>query len=332
MRLMRRAFNRDPRMAGARMAQRLGRGGGRAAGRDTLPEMDLAGREVHDPAGIQPEGPPVTAPEPAPALPSATILLVRDAPAGLEVFMVVRHHEIDTASGASVFPGGKLAAGDADPALRARCDGADGLDDGDLALAVAAIRESFEECGVLLARREGEAGLLDAASVAALQVFRAPFETGALAMADFVAEHGLRLACDALVPFARWITPAVVPKRFDTHFYLTAAPADQAALHDGGETVDSIWIRPDAALREANAGDRPIVFPTRLNLMLLAQAPSVAAALAAARARELVPVQPEIEDRAAGKAVCIPAAAGYPITEVPVAVARGAPWPDGPVA
>jgi len=271
-------------------------------------------------------------PEPAPALPSATILLVRDAPEGLEVFMVVRHHEIDTASGASVFPGGKLAAGDGDSVLRAHCDGADGLDETGLALAVAAIRESFEECGVLLARREGETGLLDAPSVAALQDFRAPFETGALTMAEFVGTHRLRLACDALVPFARWITPAIVPKRFDTYFYLTIAPADQAALHDGGETVDSIWIRPDTALREANAGTRPIVFPTRLNLMLLAQAASVEAAIAAARAREVVAVQPEIEDRGTGKAVCIPAEAGYPITEVPVAVARGAPWPDGPVS
>jgi 8-oxo-dGTP pyrophosphatase MutT (NUDIX family) len=249
------------------------------------------------------------------------------------VFMVVRHHEIDTASGASVFPGGKLADGDGDFGLRAYCDGADGLDDEGLALAVAAIRESFEECGVLLARREGdEAGLLDAASVAALQDYRAPFETGALAMADFVREHNLRLACDALVPFARWITPVIVPKRFDTHFYLTVAPADQAALHDGGETVDSIWIRPEAALVEANAGTRPIVFPTRLNLMLLAQTPSVEAAVAAARAREVVAVQPEIEDRGGDKAVCIPAAAGYPINEVPVTVARGGAWPDGPVA
>jgi hypothetical protein len=152
-------------------------------------------------------------------------------------------------------------------------------------------------------------------------------------MADFVAAHGLRLACDVLVPFARWITPAPVPKRFDTHFYLTAAPADQAALHDGGETVDSIWIRPKAALVEANAGTRPIVFPTRLNLMWLAQAADVKAALTAAQAREVVPVQPEIEDRGGGdKAVRIPAEAGYPINEVPVTVARGGAWPDGPVA
>ena len=274
----------------------------------------------------------MTIPEPAPALPSATILLVRDAPEGLEVFMVVRHHEIDTASGASVFPGGKLAAGDSDPVLRGHCDGADDLDDAGLALAVAAIRESFEECGVLLARREGETGLLDAASLAALEDARGPFEAGELTMAEFVVTHRLRLACDALVPFARWITPSIVPKRFDTNFYLTAAPADQAALHDGGETVDSIWIRPDTALREANAGTRPIVFPTRLNLMLLAQAANVAAAIAAARARTVVAVQPEIEDRGTGKSVCISADAGYPITEVPVAVARGGAWPDGPVS
>jgi 8-oxo-dGTP pyrophosphatase MutT (NUDIX family) len=268
--------------------------------------------------------------EPARAVPSATILLVRDAPGGLEVFMVVRHHEIDFASGASVFPGGKVAEADGDPALRARCDGADGVDDAGLALAVAAIRESFEECGVLLARRAGETGLLDARAVAPWQDARARFEAGDLAMTEFAAEHGLRLACDALVPFAQWITPAFAPKRFDTVFYLAAAPADQAALHDGNETVDSLWIRPETALEQANAGERSIVFATRLNLMRLAEAASVETAIAAARARPVVPVQPNIEDRAGVPVVCIPAAAGYPITEVPVTVARGGAWPDAP--
>jgi len=89
--------------------------------------------------------------EPPVPVPSATIMLLRDGDTGLEVFMVKRHHQIDFASGALVFPGGKLAAGDRDPALRALCDGAEALTDDELALRAGAIREAFEESGILLA-------------------------------------------------------------------------------------------------------------------------------------------------------------------------------------
>jgi len=266
----------------------------------------------------------------ASARPSATILILRDGADGLEVFMVVRHHEVDFASGASVFPGGRLAEGDRDPALRGLCDGVEGMDDGQLELAVAAIRESFEECGILLARRPGVAELLGAADLAPLERYRGKFDTGALAMADFLRANELRLACDALVPYANWITPDFAPKRFDTWFFLAAAPAGQIGLHDGTEAVDSIWIRPAQALAEANAGTRPIVFATRMNLMHLLGADSVVAAMAAASGRAITTIQPWLEDRPDGKTVCIPAAAGYPLSEVPVDVARGGPWPDAP--
>ena len=95
----------------------------------------------------------MTSTPPATPLASATILLLRDDRGPLEVFMVERHHRIDFATGALVFPGGKIEAGDADEALRAHCAGAEGLDDKALALRVGAVRETFEECGVLLARR-----------------------------------------------------------------------------------------------------------------------------------------------------------------------------------
>ena len=93
--------------------------------------------------------------EAKPLIPAATIMLLRDGAPGLEVFMVVRHHQIDFASGALVFPGGKLDEGDKSSSIRARCDGADGVSDAELAIQVAAIREAFEECGVLLARPKG---------------------------------------------------------------------------------------------------------------------------------------------------------------------------------
>jgi len=233
-------------------------------------------------------------PKPEPRL-AATVLLVRDRPAGLEVFMVERHHQIDFATGALVFPGGKVDDADTDPRLRARCAGAEALDDAALALRVAAIRETFEECGVLLAHGLARAPAAD------------PDFTG------LVLRESLALACDRLVPFAHWITPEVVPKRFDTYFFLAAAPADQLALHDGRESVDSLWIAPAAALGEAEAGRRTIIYPTLMNLARLAQARDVADAFARAAAQPVVTVQPALAVGAGGKReLRIPADAGYP--------------------
>jgi len=231
---------------------------------------------------------------PSPRL-AATVLLVRDRAHGLEVFMVERHHQIDFATGALVFPGGKVDPADADARLVPRCGESLAADHEARALRVAAIRETFEECGVLLAH-----GLA-----------RAP-----AAEPDFAAlivREELVLACDALLPFAHWITPEVVPKRFDTFFFLAAAPADQRALHDGSESVDSLWIAPAAALAEAEAGRRTIIFPTLLNLAKLAQARDVADAFARARAQPVVTVQPSLAVGATGKReLRIPAEAGYP--------------------
>jgi hypothetical protein len=114
-----------------------------------------------------------------------------------------------------------------------------------------------------------------------------------------------------LAHFAHWITPLPVPKRFDTQFFLAAAPPDQDAVHDGYEAVDSIWIRPADALAAAAAGSRKVVFPTRLNLLKLARHDSVAEAFAVARATPVVTVMPEMRMTPAGRVLRIPAAADY---------------------
>jgi 8-oxo-dGTP pyrophosphatase MutT (NUDIX family) len=244
---------------------------------------------------------------PSPRL-AATVLLMRDRPAGLEVFMVERHHQIDFATGALVFPGGKVEPADADPRLRARCGESLAGDDEARALRVAAIRETFEECGVLLARARGAEPLF--ARAAAGEDF-----------AELVEREDLLLACERLVPFAHWITPALVPKRFDTHFFLTAAPEDQLALHDGHESVDSLWISPHAALGEAETGRRTIIYPTLMNLVRLAESRDVADALERARKQPIVTVQPAIARGADGKPqLAIPDHAGYPA--LPSALAR----------
>lgn len=257
-----------------------------------------------------------TAPKPT-ILPSATVLLLRDGAEGLEVFMVVRHHEIDSFAGALVFPGGKLDPGDGDPALRGLCRGADALDDAALAFRVAAIREAFEECGVLLAGPRDGPDLVDAARLAALEArYRGPLLRDEIAMAELCRREALSLAVDRLAHFAHWVTPRIMPKIFDTHFFLALAPSDHVALHDGAESLESVWIAPKRALAEADAGRRAVVFPTRMNLAKLARWKSAAEAIRAAQASTVVTVQPEVTPHPEGRLLRIPAAADYGATEV----------------
>ena len=254
---------------------------------------------------------------PAAPIPSATILLVRDGePGGLEVFMVQRHHQVDFASSALVFPGGKVDASDRDPALRARCAGAPALDDEAFALRVAAVRETFEESGVLVARRRGATALLSQRDAAAIEArHRADLNAGRTRLREIAEREDLELACDMLVPFAHWITPEFMPKRFDTHFYLVAAPADQAAAHDGGESVDSLWIAVDDAVADGRARRRSIIFPTLRNLVKLGRSKTVAEALARARREPIVTVLPTLRRGASGPVIRIPEAAGYDVVE-----------------
>ena len=253
-------------------------------------------------------------PEAAKPVPSATILMLRDTEDGLEVFMVVRHHQIDFASGALVFPGGKADAADFDPALDDYLDGA--LADADMkAIQVASIREAFEECGVLLARPSGSDALISGERLAELEPYRDRLHKGELTILEFLQTEDLRLACDTLVHYAHWVTPAMMPKRFDTHFFLAAAPEDHLAVHDGHESVDSVWLTPAEAIADAQAGRRTVIFPTLRNIEKLGESASVAEALAAAEASTPVMVLPWTEQRDDGNWLCIPPEAGYAVSE-----------------
>lgn len=252
--------------------------------------------------------------QPAAPVPAATVLMLRDGRDGLEVFMVVRHHQIDFASGALVFPGGKADPADFDPELDAFLDGA--MADPDMkAIQVASIREAFEECGVLLARPTGSSALVSGERLATLEPYRDRLHKGEITIRDFLEREDLHLACDQLVHFAHWITPPMVPKRFDTHFFLASAPADHLAIHDGHESVDSVWITPDQALAEAASGKRTVIFPTLRNIEKLARWHTVSAALAAAAATTPVRVLPWTEQRADGNYLCIPPEADYDVSE-----------------
>ena len=144
---------------------------------------------------------------------------------------------------------------------------------------------------------------------------RDPLNNGEVSIGDFLKDNDLRLACDKLTHFAHWITPDMMPKRFDTHFYLAEAPADHLAVHDGHESVDSVWISPQDAMKGAKEGTYTIIFPTLMNVELLGESGSVAAAMDDAVNRPLVPVLPWTEKREDGNYLCIPAEAPYSVVE-----------------
>lgn len=251
------------------------------------------------------------------ATPAATVVILRDHADGIEVFMVVRHHAIDFASGALVFPGGKVDAGDAHPAWAELAP----VDAEPVARAnvVAAARETFEEAGLVLARKRGTQTIVDAREAQRLvETFRTPILSGAIQFRELISSEGLLLASELMVPFAHWITPEGMPKRFDTHFYLVAAPVEQLGLHDGRESVEGFWVTPQQALRDAEAGVRSVVFPTRMNLLKLAGYRTVAEAVATCRATPVVTVLPRIEQTATSHTLHIPEAAGYGVTSVTI--------------
>lgn len=244
--------------------------------------------------------------------PASTLLLLRDSPR-FEVLMVERHRQIEFASGALVFPGGKTHAGDLDEAWDAHASGWSGTDSLQRALRIAAIREVFEEAGVLLARDAG-GGPLEAEPYS-LEL-RQAVDRGEVPFLDVVREAGAQLDLDALTVFARWITPSFAAKRFDTWFYVAHAPAGQLAACDGRETVDACWLTPAEALEAAQTGRRKVVFPTRMNLVRLAEARGAEEAISQARVRPAYAVEPQVEERPEGKMLVLPEAAGYgPVAE-----------------
>jgi 8-oxo-dGTP pyrophosphatase MutT (NUDIX family) len=247
--------------------------------------------------------------------PASTILLLRDAAAKteIEVFMMVRHYEIDFNSGALVFPGGSVDKGDreiiANPALYS---GGEGLDEATLSFRIAAIRETFEESGILLARPQGVKALVDAKRAAEIaNASRYALSEGKTAFLTVLKENGLVLALDELVPYAHWITPVGMQKRFDTWFFLAAAPHEQVGAHDGRESTDSIWLSPHEALAGGESGRFKLPFPTTRNLIKLGKQASVKAALQDSRGKPVVTVMPVMTSLNGGRQLRIPLEAGY---------------------
>lgn len=240
---------------------------------------------------------------PAIPIPSASVILLRDGADGLEVYMIRRSDALRFAAGATVFPGGRV-----DPEDRAVLQGWTPPDAAatDHPLRLAAIRETFEESGILLAHPPVEAGRLAA--------LRRPSPLG---FGRRLRAEGVEPAIEALVPFARWITPDTVWRRFDATFFLAVAPEGQTAAVDGAEAVEGQWVTPRAMLDRAAGGGASLVFATWMNLTRLAGCAGAHDALAlAARHQPLVPILPRLADSRDGQVFRIPEGVGYAPTEV----------------
>lgn len=255
--------------------------------------------------------------DPNPSRPSATIMLVRDGAAGIEIFMVVRDRPMDGAMGAVVFPGGKVDTEDRDAAWT---DLVPPQPAPALPYWLAAMRETFEEAGVVIARqfRQGTGSVSPDQARAIVRAHRDRLLDREVTFEAILRGEGLAPALDHMVHFAHWQTPLGLPKRFDTHFFLVRAPTGQEPIHDGREMVDCFWTHPARMIDEAATGKRTLVPATRLNLELLAESRTVDEAMERALARRIVMVRPErFKTEAGGWAVRIPADAGYRTTVIP---------------
>ena len=254
--------------------------------------------------------------------PASTIILLRRQEPGFSVFLVVRHHQVDFATGAAVFPGGSLHTEDHDPFFEKAENGEkgqnapSGMTAAERAHRVAAIRETYEEAGLLLAHHAHSHEFPSKETLDRLEALdtRGRLERHELSFRDVLHQEQLEIALEDLVPFAHWITPQGLPKRFDTRFYLAVAPEHQLASHGGREVVSSVWLTPQQALDQAKAKRLTIIFPTLMNLNKLMLYRSVEHALEAARLTPPVTVQPQLRRHpATGElGLHIPEEAGYP--------------------
>lgn len=232
-------------------------------------------------------------------VPAATVTLIRNSDDGLEVLMLQRNFQSGFMPGMYVFPGGALDESDDSPEARALCVGLDDreassilkLERGGLAYWIAAIRESFEEAGILLAcdARGEMVALTEPAGTDRFRVHRHALNTGEQEFIALLATENLRLAADRLVYFSHWITPLGAPRRYDTRFFVARAPDAQDALHDNLETIGHVWVRPRAALEAHGGGKFNLRTPTLRTLELFAQFAAIDELLAAMRAPHEVP-------------------------------------------
>ena len=233
---------------------------------------------------------------------SSAILLLRDLPSGqgIEVFMVRRVIQSDFMPDVYVFPGGSVSADDRaaelarDVCMPIAPTAADpeGRTVSGSGVRAAAIRELFEEAGVLLAYRNGEILAINEEDVPRFAAYRQAFNQRRGSLVELARAENIRLATDHLGYFAHWITPEGMPKRFDTHFFITTAPPEQEAAYDKLETSEGVWIAPAGALARCEQGTFPLVFATIHQLRDLAAFSNVKKALESTTIRHVATHMP----------------------------------------
>jgi 8-oxo-dGTP pyrophosphatase MutT (NUDIX family) len=247
---------------------------------------------------------------------ASTVVLLRPA-APIDVFLVRRSDSIAFMGGAHVFPGGRVDAVDHIDDVAAIADGAETvaarMTDVPIADAiaqhVAALRELFEEAGVLLAHP------VTAASISRLAARRRELLSGQTSFPEIVRNGALRLALDELAYFAHWVTPEIETGRFDTRFFVARAPEGQTPIHDAGETSHSEWLSPAEAIARCRRQEISLPPPTWTTLSMLTQFDSVDAVLAWARSKKIPRVQPRFEQRGEQTLLFYPGDPMYPAVE-----------------
>lgn len=248
-----------------------------------------------------------------PPRPAATVVMLRDTfkgEADIEVFLLKRHGLSDVHGGAYVFPGGKVDPEDAQLDMAKHLDQSPqamhtGLNEHDIdhltaaSLYVAAMREAFEESGILFA----EGATADHAEEATSLLKQG------LTFTAVLAQMNLRLLSSSILPWSRWITPKVpslTTKRFDTRFFISAVPATQIARHDNHETTESAWLKPQVALTQYWEGQIELAPPQIMSLVGLTKHRRVDSVLEAARLRPPPLIEPEPFDQEGTRVLCYP--------------------------
>ncbi|MGH9293386.1 MAG: NUDIX hydrolase [Acidimicrobiales bacterium] len=282
---------------------------------------------------------------------AATVMLVRDRdecrPArrdlnagagaggspGMEVLMLRRNLESTWVGGAHLFPGGALDAEDRSAEMASFCRGRSdaeasavmGVVEGGGAFFVAAVRECFEEAGILLAATgAGPVSFSDPADARRFEEHRRRLNAGEVSLASICRDEGLVLELDRLGYFSHWITPEGSPRRYDTRFFVAVVPEHQEALCDDHEVVDSIWIEPGDALERHAAGEIDLLLPTTKNLEAISRFTAADDLLAAAAAVDVPAIQPRLAVEGPGVRIMLPGDPGY---EAATGLPPGAPFP-----
>jgi 8-oxo-dGTP pyrophosphatase MutT (NUDIX family) len=253
-----------------------------------------------------------------PAVPrdAATVMLVRPASAGLEVYMLRRQASMAFAPGAYVFPGGSVDARDADEEVD--WTGPDAADWGRIfaappslarALVCAAVRETFEESGVLLAGESPESVVADTTSDD-WEADRQALLDRSVSLGELLTRRGLVLRADLLRPWSRWITPVVEPRRFDTRFFAAALPPGQRTRDVGGEASEVAWVRPADALGAGRRGEIRLFPPTIVSLSELSECGDVDTVLSGPR--EVAPIIPAVHEREGAVWLTVPGLTEFP--------------------